>query len=625
MATTPTSLPIPSEDPRDLKFNSGKIDEVVSGDNHYYTDRFGAQRFTIAGFEYTALEAIRAYGYITMDSFEDGATLTLPNQVLRYEATGEYYRWDGAFPKAVAAGSTPTSTGGIGLGSWLSVGDASLRSNLASDDVDKGDNLVTVKQPFTGAVARTQHEKNQDYLTVTDFITKGEDPAADKTYAFQAAHDALSSNGGVIHIPSGGFIPVEGIVTITKPVTFIGAGSTPTTLIKNVNTNSTFFHFASESCSLQNMRLIGHAGSTGGFAITTATNASRLYINNAQIRGVHSGINIKANLFSISHIEIVDINSPGGVGIEIDQSGVDDGVGLITSTVVQNGDGSEPYAGIFLRHAIGILISDTQLMQAGKSMVMQPGATQGVSSIKIINTYFDTSDDNGLLIDNTSGGDISRITIADSWLASSKNGNGLVIQAGSNVRGIKISSCEFYDSVTGINVGDNVTLQNMDVSDCVFSGHSSGDVSIGTNVSNFSFRGCRSGNVGGFGASPFGLYINPGCNNYSIQDNEFHTINDASYPTTGAIISNNRQWGYASAPFDPPSITNGTGVTGTVGVTNARPGDIVVVSFSSDLQGIQLTGWVSANDTVSFRMFNGTGSTIDLPSGTVKARITRMS
>lgn len=132
MATVPTNNPIPSEDPRDLKFNAGKIDEVVNSDANYYTDRFGVRRFTIAGFQYTAEEAIRNYGYITMDSFEDGATLTLPNQVLRYEATGEYYRWDGEFPKIVPAGSTPDSTGEVKLGAWVSVGDASLRTQLAS-------------------------------------------------------------------------------------------------------------------------------------------------------------------------------------------------------------------------------------------------------------------------------------------------------------------------------------------------------------------------------------------------------------------------------------------------------------------------------------------------------------
>ena len=132
MATTPTNKPIPSEDPRDLKFNAGKIDEVVTSNAHYYTDRFGVRRWTIAGFQYTAEEAIRNYGYITMDSFEDGSTLTLPNQVLRYKATGEYYRWDGEFPKTVSAASTPETSGGVGLGAWVGVGDASLRADLSS-------------------------------------------------------------------------------------------------------------------------------------------------------------------------------------------------------------------------------------------------------------------------------------------------------------------------------------------------------------------------------------------------------------------------------------------------------------------------------------------------------------
>lgn len=134
MATTPTNKPIPSEDPRDLKFNAGKIDEVMTSDAHYYTDRFGVRRWTIAGFQYTAEEAILKYGYITMDSFEDGATLTLPNQTLRYEANGEYYRWDGEFPKIVPAGSTPETAGGVGLGAWLSVGDASLRNQISDPD-----------------------------------------------------------------------------------------------------------------------------------------------------------------------------------------------------------------------------------------------------------------------------------------------------------------------------------------------------------------------------------------------------------------------------------------------------------------------------------------------------------
>ncbi|HHA1700670.1 TPA: hypothetical protein ACOEGA_000569 [Enterobacter asburiae] len=127
MATQPTNLPVPSESPRDLKFNAGKIDEFATSMGWTYTDRFGNQHYTIDGMRWLAQQAISAFGYITMDSFEDGNTLTLPNQVLRLEATGEYYRWDGPFPKDVPENSTPDTTGGIGAGKWLSVGDTTLR------------------------------------------------------------------------------------------------------------------------------------------------------------------------------------------------------------------------------------------------------------------------------------------------------------------------------------------------------------------------------------------------------------------------------------------------------------------------------------------------------------------
>lgn len=132
MATQPTQNVVPSESPRDLKFNSGKIDEFVTSMGWTYTDRFGQKHYTIEGMRWLAQQAIAAFGYITLDSFEDGNTLTLPNQVLRLEATGEYYRWDGPFPKDVPENSTPETSGGIGPGKWLSVGDSSLRSDLAS-------------------------------------------------------------------------------------------------------------------------------------------------------------------------------------------------------------------------------------------------------------------------------------------------------------------------------------------------------------------------------------------------------------------------------------------------------------------------------------------------------------
>ncbi|WP_087529779.1 hypothetical protein [Enterobacter kobei] len=130
MATQPTQNAVPSESPRDLKFNAGKFDQVITSTEIFYEDRFGNKHYTVDGNTWLAQQAISEFGYITIDSFEDGATLTLANQVLRLKASGEYYRWDGSFlpdGKIVPSSSTPESTGGIGVGKWLSVGDATLR------------------------------------------------------------------------------------------------------------------------------------------------------------------------------------------------------------------------------------------------------------------------------------------------------------------------------------------------------------------------------------------------------------------------------------------------------------------------------------------------------------------
>lgn len=99
---------------------------------------------TLDGLENLYNQAISQVGYITLKSFQLGAPLpnnelTLPNQVLQDETNGEYYRWDGEFPKTVSSGSTPETSGGVGLGAWVSVGDASLRTQLAAGG---GVNLV---------------------------------------------------------------------------------------------------------------------------------------------------------------------------------------------------------------------------------------------------------------------------------------------------------------------------------------------------------------------------------------------------------------------------------------------------------------------------------------------------
>lgn len=141
-----TNKPLGSTDPKDLFDNSQNFDTAINSiTDAIWHDRFGRARRTWYGLEGIASAAINKFiedgkkaiagvGYITMDSFQDGKTLTLTNQALRWklpDGDGDYYRWDGALPKVVPPGSTPTTSGGVDKGKWVNVSDGTARSDLA--------------------------------------------------------------------------------------------------------------------------------------------------------------------------------------------------------------------------------------------------------------------------------------------------------------------------------------------------------------------------------------------------------------------------------------------------------------------------------------------------------------
>ena len=67
-------------------------------------------------------------------TFLNGATLESERDFIWDDNSKSWYYWTGAFSKEVPAASTPESTGGIGAGKWLSVGDAVLRTQISDPD-----------------------------------------------------------------------------------------------------------------------------------------------------------------------------------------------------------------------------------------------------------------------------------------------------------------------------------------------------------------------------------------------------------------------------------------------------------------------------------------------------------
>lgn len=177
MTTYNTGNPIGSTDAKDLYDNAQNLDFAVNSITQViWNDRFGKPRDTWSGIEKKATQAISQFGYITLDSFQAGALLTLPNQVLRDTSTGEYYRWDGTFPKNVSAGSTPATSGGISLGAWVSVGDAALRGELSESDSSVLIAGVTASQVGQNATKTKYTERAADVYDV--IVTYGQSNSA---------------------------------------------------------------------------------------------------------------------------------------------------------------------------------------------------------------------------------------------------------------------------------------------------------------------------------------------------------------------------------------------------------------------------------------------------------------
>lgn len=80
-----------------------------------------------------------------------------------------------------------------------------------------------------------------------------------------------------------------------------------------------------------------------------------------------------------------------------------------------------------------------------------------------------------------------------------------------------------------------------------------------------------------------------------------------------------------TATLNAGSLVDGAGETDDITVPGVALGDMVLgASLGVDLVGLIVSGYVSAADTVKFRIQNESGSTVDLASTTMRIVIARM-
>lgn len=98
--------------------------------------------------------AVSREEYVTVSgSFTSGQTLNVKNEALT-DATGRYI-WTGSLPKTVPANSTPESTGGIGDGAWVGLGEVPFKENNGLSKIG-GFNSVTELRGYIGTTLNEQ-------------------------------------------------------------------------------------------------------------------------------------------------------------------------------------------------------------------------------------------------------------------------------------------------------------------------------------------------------------------------------------------------------------------------------------------------------------------------------------
>ena len=234
-----TGNPIGSTDARDRSDNSENLDLAVNSLALTFEDRLGVTRDTLEGI-------YQKSAYYRAGTFDAGYTLTNNRQTLAYGNIE--YSWSGAFPKVVAAGATPATSGGIGAGAWVDRTDVTLR-----DEVDKI------------AVARSLNVTNgnviysTDTTTVLDNVLYIYDAATQITWGVPSGVGA----GEVIVSVVGDILETDGAgspYALDTDIVSVASAVNGTQTLGNLAQRSALIHTATNNTLGNKTQMIAHRG-----------------------------------------------------------------------------------------------------------------------------------------------------------------------------------------------------------------------------------------------------------------------------------------------------------------------------------------------------------------------------
>lgn len=400
--------------------------------------------------------------------------------------------------------------------------------------------------------SRELAERFAEVINVKDFGAKG-DGSTDDTAAIQAAID-FADVGDVIYFPDAASryivsstLDVDGAGTLT----FRGTGMRQRT-IQVADHTFTIFNVQSSNITFENMGFIGLANSGSGVWTINAANTGAslgLQVRNVEMSTIVGGIKNAQDDMLLDNVTIKLLKASAGIGVQILGTTSSDKPGIqhLRRVLVQNGVGSDCFAGLDIQNSGEILLEQCLFLSTGIGIRFAPGAGQGIKSFSAQNSACDSCSGAGVSVVPTSTGVAYRLRFHNHWSCSNNRGY-LIGGASANVSGVQIVGGVILGNtndgvlLNGTSVGDG----NMDaqIVGAAIAGNANG-VNVAAGAKGFQIVGNRIGDWADFGGNTNdGIVIQPGAsNNYIISGNDLrgnggNTITDGGTGATKLIRDN---------------------------------------------------------------------------------------
>lgn len=380
------------------------------------------------------------------------------------------------------------------------------------------------------AGVNAQDQSYTSIYNVRDFGARG-DGTADDGPAFQRAHDAMPTQGGLMWVPEGNYT-IGSTVLMNKGITIEGAGCTVSTLYQPGGAAvPDVLYFVGTFQRVSNLGFnmlaapVGVTAPAAGAFVRLGTVSSRFHCDNLLMLNFFRGFYVESIATAhFSDCQVYTAGSasargwwilpPGGGGNDIVlQSCIYDGGGL-------NG------SGLRLENCGECVIIASEFIRALSGMNVAPTTGQVVASLWVIDSKFDNCVSQGAALGPVGSGAIVRTKFSNCWFSSTSAGNGLNVAPAVNtatIGGVDISDCHaFLNSGYGMLLrqpGGAVNVLDVHVSGGEVAQNGIDGILFDNGINRFSALGVRSGNCGGLtGNTGFGIQVNtPASAGYRIQ------------------------------------------------------------------------------------------------------------